>query len=127
LATFGYDLNGNLSFRDLDNSTYSDYAYDVLDRVTDVRHYLNGEERTFEYGNDTNSNNRKWTKRDDGNGDVFGYDLADQVAAVKLDIPNPDTTSVGAQTIIYDANGNRTSFSAYGTAVSVRSFPSPPW
>ena len=27
---------------------------------------------------------------------------------------NPDTTPVGSQTINYDANGNRTSFAAYG-------------
>jgi RHS repeat-associated protein len=34
---------------------------------------------------------------------------------VKLNIANPDTTSVGVQTIVYDANGNRTTFSPYGT------------
>jgi hypothetical protein len=36
---------------------------------------------------------QKWTKRDSGNGDVFVYDLADQVIAVKLNIANPDTAS----------------------------------
>jgi RHS repeat-associated protein len=60
--------------------------------------------------------NRKWTKRDGGNGDAFGYDLADQVTAVKLDIANPDTAGAGSPTIVYDANGNRTSFAPYGTA-----------
>ena len=59
--------------------------------------------------------NRNWTKRDGGTGDVFGYDLSDQVTAVKLDIANPDTTAPGSPTIVYDANGNRTSFAAYGT------------
>jgi len=34
---------------------------------------------------------------------------------VKLNIPNPDTTSAGTPTILYDANGNRTSFAPYGT------------
>src|SRR5438552_339454 len=33
----------------------------------------------------------------------------------KLDIPNPNTASVGAQTINYDANGNRTAFAAYSS------------
>jgi len=35
---------------------------------------------------------RNGTKRDNGNGDVFVYDLADQVIAVKLNIANLDTT-----------------------------------
>jgi hypothetical protein len=33
--------------------------------------------------------NRKWTKRDGGTGDVFGYDYADQVTALKLNIQIP--------------------------------------
>jgi RHS repeat-associated protein len=57
--------------------------------------------------------NRKWTKRDLANGDVFGYDQNDQVIAVKLNVPNPDNTPAGAQTIIYDANGNRSWFTPY--------------
>src|SRR6266480_4826935 len=72
-----------------------------------------GMRRGFDYGYD-NVSNRLWTKCDGGNGGVVGYYLADQSIAVKLDIPNPDTTSVGPQTIDYDANGNRESFSAYG-------------
>jgi YD repeat-containing protein len=75
---------------------------------------LNGTASRLTYCYD-NMGNRKWSKREDGTGDMFGYDYADQVTAVKLDIPNPDTTSVGPQTILYDANGNRTSFSPYGT------------
>jgi hypothetical protein len=63
--------------------------------------------------------NRIWTKCDGGTGDVFGYDLNDQADAVKLNVANPDTTSVGPQTIVYDANGNRTTFSAYGPTDSM--------
>ena len=84
-----------------------------LDRVTNLSHALNGTTRTFDYAYDSVSN-RKWTKRDGGNGDVFGYDLNDQVTATLLNVGNPDTTSVGSQTINYDANGNRTTFAAYG-------------
>jgi YD repeat-containing protein len=51
-------------------------------------------------------------------GEVFDYDLADQVIAVKLNILNPDTTSPGNRTITYDANGNRISFAAYGSTGS---------
>lgn len=84
-----------------------------MDRVTNISHALNGTTRTFDYAYDSVSN-RKWTKRDGGNGDVFGYDQNDQVIATLQNIANPDTTSVGNQTINYDANGNRTTFSAYG-------------
>ena len=75
---------------------------------------LDGTARRLTYCYD-NMGNRKWSKREDGTGDVFGYDYADQVTAVKLDVLNPESTSVGPQTIAYDANGNRTSFSHYGT------------
>jgi RHS repeat-associated protein len=54
-------------------------------------------------------------KRDGGNGDVFGYDLNDQVTAAKLYVSNPDTTPIGNQTIYYDANGNRADFDGYST------------
>ena len=118
-ATYGYDLNGNLTTRNLINSTNSSYSYDALDRVTSITHTFSGGTqggtvRRFNYGYD-NVGNRKWTKRDQANGDVFAYDHNDQVTAVRLNIANPDTASVGAQTIIYDANGNRTSFAPYGT------------
>ena len=112
-ATYWYDVNGNLVQRDPGNSTSSSYSYDALDRVTNVTHSLTGDTRTFDYAYDE-VGNRKWTKREGNVGDVFGYDYNDQVMAVKLNIANPDTTSVGPQTINYDANGNRTTFSAYG-------------
>jgi RHS repeat-associated protein len=113
VATFGYDPDGNLTTRAPDNSTSSSYGYDGLDRLTHIAHALSGTTRTFDYAYDSVSN-RKWTKRDNANGDVFGYDLADQSTSVLLNVANPDTTSPGAQTIDYDANGNRTTFSAYG-------------
>jgi RHS repeat-associated protein len=120
LATYGYDLDGNVSSRTLNNSTHTDYAYDAFDRVTWVVHDLNGRGRTFTYGYEPDSNNRKWAKRlitpasPEGNkGEVFDYDLADQVTAVKLNVPNPDTTAAGAPTITYDANGNRNWYAPY--------------
>lgn len=108
-----YDLDGNLTTQTRDNSTTSSYTYDGLDRLTHIGHALNGATRIFDYAYDSVSN-RKWAKRDGANGDVFGYDLADQSTSILLNVANPDTTSPGAQTINYDANGNRTTFSAYG-------------
>jgi RHS repeat-associated protein len=120
LATYAYDENGyvgDLTSRTLNNNTHSVYTYDALDRVTWVLHYLNGTGRTFQYGYETDGNNRLWAKRlitptsPEGNkGEVFDYDLNDQAIAVKLNVLNPDTTAAGNPTIIYDANGNRTWF-----------------
>lgn len=113
VATYGYDPDGNLTTRTPNNTTSSTYTYDALDRVTHISHVLNGTTRTFDYAYDSVSN-RKWTQRDGGTGDVFGYDQNDQAIAILLNVANPDTTAVGSQTIKYDANGNRTTFSAYG-------------
>ncbi len=114
VITYGYDPDGNLATRAPANGTSSSYTYDELDRATNISHALNGTTRTLDYAYDS-VGNRKWAKRDGGNGDVFGYDLSDQVTATQLDIANPDTTAPGSQTIMYDANGNRTTFSAYGS------------
>jgi RHS repeat-associated protein len=112
-ATYGYDPNGNVLTRALNNSTSSSYTYDGLNRVTHVGHTLNGTTRTFDYGYDS-VGNQKWVKRDGGNGDVFGYDLAGQSTSILLNVANPDTTSPGPQTVFYDAGGNRTLFQAEG-------------
>jgi RHS repeat-associated protein len=113
-ATYDYNARGNLTTRTLlPNQIQSTYLYDNLDRVTSIQHLLNGTTRTLNYGYYPNCNNRKWTKHEDGYGDVFGYDLADQVTAVLLDVQNPDTTSVGDQSIFYDGSGNRTVFRPY--------------
>ena len=114
VASYVYDVNGNMITRTPNNTASSTYSYDALDRVTHITHAFNGTTRTFDYAYDS-VGNRKWTKRDGGSGDVFRYDLADQTNAVKLNIANPDTTPTPSPNIVYDANGNRTSFSPYGT------------
>jgi RHS repeat-associated protein len=112
LATYTYDQNGytgDLTTRTLANNTSSTYQYDALDRVTHVTHALNVRNtRTFDYAYDT-VGNRKWTKRDGGNGDSFLYDYNDQVTALRLDVSNPESPPI-RDTIFYDSNGNRTSF-----------------
>jgi RHS repeat-associated protein len=117
ICHYVYDENGymgDLTTRTLANSTSTTYQYDLLDRVTHITHSLNVRNtRTFDYAYDS-VDNRKWTKRDGGTGDVFRYDQADQVNAVKLNIANPDTTPTPTPSIVCDANGNRTTFSPYG-------------
>jgi RHS repeat-associated protein len=115
-VSYTYDVNSNIHVRTLPGVRTSSFAYDGLDRVINITHSLNGTTRTLDYDYDV-VGNRKWTKRDGGNGDVFGYDLADQVNAVKLDVQNPSATPspLGTPSITYDAGGNRATFSAYGT------------
>jgi RHS repeat-associated protein len=118
IASYIYYPDGNLQSRTLnDNNQASSYGYDALDRVTHISHVFNGTTRALDYGYDSVSN-RTWAKRDGANGDVFGYDKSDQSISALLNVANPDTTSPGSQTIGYDWNGNRTSFSAYGPAYS---------
>ncbi len=114
VASYNYDKNGNLRYRSMDNNTNSTFMPDVLDRITHIAHSLNGTTRTFDYGY-SSVGDRLWTKRDGGNGDVFGYDLNEQSTSALLNVANPDTTAAGLQTIGYDANGNRTAFSPYGS------------
>lgn len=119
VASYVYDVNGNMTSRTLPgNSTSSSYGYNAVNLCTSISHAFAATSaapatRTFGYGYN-NVNDRKWVQRDSGNGDVFGYDQADQVDAVKLDIASPSGTSAGPQTIVYDGSGNRTSFAAYG-------------
>jgi RHS repeat-associated protein len=113
LAMYGYNRNGDMtSLSRNPANTGSTYTYDALDLVKRVDHSLNGSHRTFDYDYDS-VGNRKWARRDGGNGDVFGYDVNDQVTAVVLGVPHPDSTPVGDQTIFYDGSGNRTRFAAY--------------
>ena len=121
-ATYVYDTRGNLTARTLDaNGTSSDYLYDTNDRVTRVRNFLsNNIIRTINYGYDDLSNDRLWAKRvssptspESSKGEVFGYDQADQVTGVQLNVSNPDQQAI-PQNIIYDSNGNRSWFQPSG-------------
>jgi RHS repeat-associated protein len=114
VATYTYDVNGNIATRVPHGGANSTYSYDPLDRVTRIVHAFTDTTRTFDYDYDS-VGNRLHVERDDSyKGDAFAYDLADQVTAAQLNVSNiwsvdPDPT------IVYDANGNRTSFGAYGT------------
>jgi RHS repeat-associated protein len=113
VATYTYDVNGNIATRVPHGGANSTYSYDPLDRVTRIVHAFTDTTRTFDYDYDS-VGNRLHVERDDSyRGDAFAYDLADQVTAAQLNVSNiwsvdPDPT------IVYDANGNRTSFGAYG-------------
>ena len=108
ISHYVYDENGNVTSRYMNPNNSSSYTYDALDRVTNITHSLFRDTRTLDYDYDS-VGNRKWTKRDGGNGDAFLYDNNDQVIALRLGVTNPETPPP-RQTIFYDANGNRTSF-----------------
>lgn len=62
-------------------------ASDDLDPVTQITHsFASNTMRTFDYDS---TGNRKRTQRDDSNGDVFAYNLSDQVNGVQLNVANP--------------------------------------
>ena len=114
-ATYEYDARGNLTSRTLYNGTHTDYPYyDPYDRADWVVHYLNGIAPEFNYDYDDLSNNRKWVRRLEPGlgdiGDVFKYDLADQVIGFQLNVQTPQNVQSIPQNITYDANGNRTAF-----------------
>jgi len=118
-VTYEYDARGNLTTRTLYNGTHTDYPYyDEYDRAGWVVHYLNDATPEFNYGYDDLSNNRKWVRRlEPGLGDIgdtFGYDRADQVSGVALNVATPQSSPPPSRTIFYDANGNRTTFRPYG-------------
>jgi YD repeat-containing protein len=74
VAHYVYDPDGNLTTRNVsENSTSSTFVPDALDRVTHIAHALNGTTRTLDYAYDS-VGNRKWVKRDNNKGDVFGYE-----------------------------------------------------
>ena len=133
VATYGYDPNGNMTSRDVVLRGSGGFAYDTLDRVNHIAYsfLISGDgygddprpsptprpppdwqSRTFDYDYDS-LGNRKWMKREDNSGDVFGYDLNDQLIAGWLDIIDPDITPPGDQSIFYDGSGNRTALNAY--------------
>ena len=116
IANYGYDLNGNLTSRSIqDNSTSSSYGYDALNRCLNISHNLNGTTRTFAYHYDGNTvGDLDWGQRDGASGDVYNYDQSDQATTAQLNIASPTTTAPGTPNIIYDANGNRTSFNVGG-------------
>ncbi len=119
IASFGYDARGCVWSRTLSNSTFSSYGYDSYDRVTSITHYMQpgGAARTVQYGYDdaNHGNNQLWAQRtispassENNKGEVFSYDLADQVGAFQLNVLNPNQVSQPqAQTMVYDPNGNR--------------------
>ena len=121
-AYYEYDLRGNVTLCNVNTSpvTASNYHYDTYDRVTSVSHTLNGTTRTFNYGYGSDSDNRLWAKHgitptspENNKGEAFSYDLADQAMAFQLNVANPQNVSQPLpRNIVYDPNGNRTSFQA---------------
>jgi RHS repeat-associated protein len=86
--------------------------------VTWLTHSLNGTNRNFNYGYYDDTDDLKFVRRlgtPQGDiGDVFGYDQADQVIGVALNVPSPSATPTPTPNVTYDSNGNRTTFRPYG-------------
>jgi YD repeat-containing protein len=100
-ASYDYDPRGNLLTRTLISNSKPAITSTTRDRVTWIHAHLN-HTRRISYGYQPNSDNRKYKTNMDRLGEVFAYDLADQVTAVQH-ISNPDTTPVPGQNIYYDS------------------------
>lgn len=113
VATYTYDGSGNRRTRTLRNGTATTYTPDALNRPKDVAHYRGGTLLgRFDYRYDTVSR-VKSVKRDFDKGDFYEYYLDDQLKTVQFDAYNVDLDSpwgaANVTTLVYDANGNRTS------------------
>ena len=120
LATYAYDQSGyigDLTTRTLNNSTESRLPLRFVGPA-DVDHAHAERYQPRIQLRVRNSNNRKYVRRTGSSlgdeGDTFLYDLADQVTGVALNVSTPQSSPPPLRSILYDANGNRTSFSAYG-------------
>ena len=112
VAGFTYDTAGNRLGRNLQNGVTTTLTYDNVQRLTSIKDVGPGATplQRFDYGYDAMSR-RKYSKKANGRGDVYGYDTAGQLASVKYDAETPDIVPANAQrTVIYahDAAGNRT-------------------
>lgn len=112
IAGFTYDQAGSRLGRNLQNGVNTTLTYDNVQRLTSIKDVGPGATslQRFDYGYDAMSR-RKYSKKANGLGDVYGYDTSGQLASVKYDAQTPDVVPANAQrTVIYahDAAGNRT-------------------
>lgn len=110
LASYTYDLNGNRTNKSLNNATNTSYTYSDANRLLALDNKRAGMSfARFDYNYD-NVNRRSYVKRDNNKGDVYSYDLTDQVVGVQYEVSNPDGVPAGAtRTVTYsfDSSGNR--------------------
>jgi len=114
MATYAYENTGRLGTRTLSNGAVTTSAYDGLDRVNSIILSKNAVPLwSHAYGFDA-IGNRLWTQFGSGQGDVYQYDAASQLTAVKYTATNPAQGYAAASnpawtaTCAYDPASNRT-------------------
>lgn len=111
LVSYGYDLNGNVSSKSLENGTNGAYSYDDASRLLTVDHQKGGASfARFDYA--YNSVNNPTSRMETDNGaapstDVYGYDAIDQVTQVKYNFDAGTNNQDRLVAYEYDAAGNR--------------------
>ena len=112
MVTYTYDLSGNRLTRTLRNGTSTTYYNDQLNRPWLIQHSRGGSEFAHaEYGYDGVSRITS-AERENTRGEAFTYYLDNQLKSARFDAVNPggsDTDPANITTLVYDANGNRTS------------------
>ena len=101
--------------RSFPNATSTTYQYPCSGPRHPHRAFLERAKHAHPGLRDDSVGNRKWTKRDGGTGDVFGYDFGDQVTAVKLNVANPSGRRRATQ-LSSTMQPNLTTFQPYGPA-----------
>lgn len=105
-----YDKASNrLELQNHFNGAVSTYLPDALNRLTKVEH--NSQENfvgRFDYGYNQ-INQRKWVKRNQQKGDIYGYDKIGQVTSISYNTPDINNPNLfeKAEVLNYDPVGNR--------------------
>ena len=119
IVSYTFDPSGNITNRALDNGTSTAYTVDVVNRDTAVVHTLvpNTVVKRFDYAynavNDVTAVDRDAGAPDE-NGDLFSYDLTQQITAFKRDgtgvnLSGGTMTGGTNNTMTFDGCGNRKS------------------
>jgi RHS repeat-associated protein len=120
VASYIYDLSGNITSCTRDNGTSTAFTVDQVNRETAVVHNLVGGTKRFDYAYN-NVSDITAVQRDLGLGDGYAYDLTQQILGYQQNgtvnlgngtITNPQTNT----NLTFDGCGNRTSLNGINLA-----------
>jgi len=112
MATYTYDLNGNVATKTLENGTLATYTYDNASRLTNVAHTKSGTNiiaQAYTLNSVGNRTVRSETvAAGDAKADKYAFDAIDQLTEVKYNRNDGAGTQDRETDFAYDAVGNRT-------------------
>jgi RHS repeat-associated protein len=124
VVSYGYNLAGERVTRTLGNHTLTSYGYDAARRLISLSTRLlpNGPNILAQrYGHDLRDR-RKWSLRDEANGDAYDYLPDGQLSRYRHEVSRPDldffSPAAWTDTFTYDGVGNRTSLDENGVVTT---------